>query len=196
MLILLSLVSLPAMGAETAEELLQKCSSKLNSANTLKAKFSMTEGGKQWTGEFLSKGAKFSIVMPGAGTWYDGKDIWNYSKTSGEATVWKPTKAELAESNPFLYISTSSNYNVKFGSSSNSGEKTLVLTPKTRGNSVKSVTIKINASTLLPKSFVISASGGTYTINVSSISLNQSISDDSFKFNKGKYPGVVVSDLR
>lgn len=195
-ILLIVFSALPAMANETAQQVLQATAQKLTAAKSIKAGFSMTGTGQKWTGTFLSKGAKFSLTLPGAGTWYDGKDIWSYSKASGEATVWRPTRSELAESNPFLYLSTASNYSVKFGSGASKGEQVIVLTPKTRGNSVKSVTVKINTSTKLPKSFEIAASGGIYTITVTSISLNQTISDSSFKFNKANYPGVAISDLR
>lgn len=196
MVLMLAFAATPARGAETAAQLMQRCAAKLNAAKSIKAGFTMDGNSQRWTGTFLSKGSKFSITMPGAGTWYDGSDLWSYSKTSGEATVWKPSKGELAESNPFLYISTASGYNVKYGEKPGKGEQILILTPKARGGAVKSVTITISISTLLPKSFLIAASAGTYKITVSQLQLNQSISDASFKYPKAKYPGVTVTDLR
>lgn len=113
----------------------------------------------------------------------------------GEATVWHPSKDELAESNPFLYISTAANYDVKDAGTAK-GVRTLLLTPKRRGSAVKSVKITISTATLLPKSFVINASSGSYTVSVSGMQLNKAVADANFRFNKAKYPGVTVTDLR
>ena len=110
-----------------------------------------------------------------------------------EVTVWTPTASELAESNPLLYLTSYKDYNVKAGASAGS----VVLTPKRRGG-VKSVEVTFSGSgaNATVKQIKVAMSGGTTTVNVTSLRLNTNPSDASFRFNKSKYPGVKVTDLR
>lgn len=181
---------------ETAASLLGRCAKKIQGASSVSATFSMTASGHSSSGTLLTKGSKFAISLPGVGTWYDGTNMWSYLKANGEATLWNPTRGELAESNPLLYISSSKDYDVKYGSSSAKGSKTLILTPKKRGTGVKSVTITVLTSTLLPQKIVVAASSGNCTFVINSIKLNTSIADSNFKFDSSKYKGVKVNDLR
>lgn len=187
---------LGASAAETATDFLGRCAGKLQRASSIKASFFMTASGHTTSGTLLTKGKKFAITMPETGTWYDGANMWTYVKMNNEATLWNPTSSELAETNPLLYLSSSKDYNVKFGSSATKGVKVLVLTPKNKSTAVKNITISVNSSTLLPKSILISASSGNCVFNIKSIQLNVGVADSSFKFDKNKYKGVRVTDLR
>ncbi|MDE6272733.1 MAG: outer membrane lipoprotein carrier protein LolA [Muribaculaceae bacterium] len=182
--------------AASADDILQSCVKKLSGAKSLKATFTATFSGRSASGTLLSKGQKFSLVMSGIGSWYDGKNLWSYSAANNETTLWTPSKAELAESNPLLYLSSASDYTVKAGSGSKKGESIIVLTPKKRNSGIKSVTAVINTSTNLPKKLTIVAAGQTSVISFGSITLNPSIADSQFAYPKSKYPKVNVTDLR
>lgn len=193
-LIALFCISFPA-GAATAQETYNACVSKLSGAKSLKVDFSTNISGRNASGTLKSKGSKFYMNVAGVSTWYDGKSMTTYSPQNGEATIWIPTKGELAETNPLLYLSTANGYNVK-EVSSKKGEVTLALTPKKRGSTVKSVTLVVSTSTNLPKSMKISMSGGTYTATFKSIAVNTAIADSDFVFPRAKFKGVTVTDLR
>ncbi len=182
--------------AATAEETLQACVKKLSGARSIKATFTATISGRSSSGTLLSKGSKFSMVLTGLGSWYDGKSLWSYSAANGETTVWTPTKAELAESNPLIYLSSASDYTVKAGTGAKKGESVIILTPKKRNVGVKSVTAVINTSTNLPKKLTIVAGGQTTAISFNSITINPALSDSQFTYPKSKYPKVPVTDLR
>lgn len=196
---LLALVAILCVGfagkAATAQDTYNACVAKLSGAKSMKVDFSTNISGKNASGTLKSKGSKFYMSVAGVSTWYDGKSIWTYSPSSGEATVWYPTKSELAETNPLLYLSSANQYTVK-AISSKAGEMTLQLTPKKRGSSVKSVTVVVNTSTNLPKSMKIAMSGGTYSATFKSITLNSAVADADFVFPRAKYRGVTVTDLR
>ena len=195
-LLALLLTGLAALAA-TPVELLNQSAAKLRSAKTIHASFSMTSQGTTASGTLLCKGNKFAMSLPGIGTWYDGKVIWSYTRKTGEATVWKPTTAELAESNPLLYLSSAKDYTVKEDAKGvGKGVKTLVLTPKKRNTGVKSLRIVINTGSLLPKSISIAASSGNFKFNITSLKLNTPISDSAFCFDRKKYPKAQIVDLR
>lgn len=182
--------------AETPSGFLERCVAKLNSAKSITASFSISSSGKTLSGNLISAGKKFTVSVPGAKTWYDGKDLWSYSRANGEVTVWTPTAAELAESNPLLYLGTAKEYNVALSPKSIKGTRTIVLTPRKRNTGVKQVNITVSTSTLLPSAISVKASSGNCDIKIKSILLNKHINPTIFKFNKKDYPGVSVTDLR
>ncbi|MDE6009931.1 MAG: outer membrane lipoprotein carrier protein LolA [Muribaculaceae bacterium] len=193
--ILITLISLfVALGtfAESPDNILQNCVSKLKGAKSIVADFTMTVQGRTFTGTLNSKGNRFSVVTPGNATWYNGADIWSYSAASGEVTVWKPAAAELAESNPLLYLSTASDYTVKSGAAAG----TVILTPKKRNSGVKNITLTVSSSTGLPKTLDIAANGGNIKIVMKSIRLNAPVDDSTFTFPKARYPKARLTDLR
>lgn len=196
LLSIICLVSPMIVNAQQASELLSKCSAKLKAAKSLKCDFTMKANGNSLTGTLLSKGAKFSITVPGAGTWYNGKSIWSYNKAMGETTVWTPTRSDLMEANPLLYISTEKDYTVSEQGKSVNGVRTIVLTPKKRNAGVKKVSVGINTKTLLPVSVNVQSNGGSVAIAIKSIKLNPVLSDASFVYNPATYKGVPVTDLR
>ena len=193
--ILALLIGLTASAA-TPAQIFESCVAKLRGAKSIKADFSLTAQGRTLSGTLVSKGEKFAVTTGGNGTWYDGRDLWVYTPSSGEVTVWKPVRSELAESNPLLYLSTAGDYNVASAAGAAKGESALTLTPKRRSAGVKSIRVVINSSTSLPKSMEITTGNGVVKVNVKSLQLGTSVADSSFTFPKGKYPKVKITDLR
>lgn len=179
----------------SAEDVYKSCISKVSAAKSMRVGFSLSASGHAAVGKLVTKGSKFAVTFPGLGTWYDGKSIWSYSAKNKETTVWTPSKTELAESNPMLYISMASEFNVSSAKSSG-GVTTVILSPKRRSAGVKSVTLTINNSTSLPKKLVINTGRETSTITVNSVSLNPKVADSEFNYPKASYPSVPVTDLR
>lgn len=182
--------------AQSATNIVEKCASKLKGASSVTANYKITRGGKSIAGTLLSKGTYFSISSGGIKIVYDGKDMWTYSSTSNEITVWHPTISELAESNPLLYLYFLKDYKVVEQGKASKTNRTFLLTPKRRGGAIKSVKVSLNPSTLLPTSFIITALSETVTITITSIKLNQKIDDSRFKFSRKNYPNAEFSDLR
>ena len=193
LLALAGIIWAPAGRAATPEQTMDAIARRLQGAGSIDAAFSMTGAQGAAKGTLLTKGKKFTVSSGGHTVWYDGRDMWAYSPASKEVTVWTPTASELAESNPLLYLTSYRDYNVKAGASAGS----VVLTPKKRGG-VKSVEVTFSGSgaNATVKQIKVAMSGGTTTVNVTSLRLNTNPSDASFRFNTSKYPGVKVTDLR
>lgn len=186
-----------ASAQSDAEKALQQAKSKISSASSITASFSLNMGGGSVSGTLKAKKSKFSIVTSSYGTWYNGSDLYTYNAQNNETTVMKPTSSELAEANPLLYINNADDYKVTTTKASKSGVDTVVLIPKKSGSGIKSVTIELNKSTHLPKSIKITpTSGSAYQLTISSIKLNSSVADSSFDYPKSKYPGSKLIDLR
>lgn len=195
-IIIISLLTALTASAVTPQETLGACVAKLKGAKSIKADFTMSANGATSSGTLLSRGEKFAFTTGGNGTWYDGRDLWVYTPSSGEVTVWKPVKSELAESNPLLYLSSAGDYNVAAGKGGVKGETVLILTPKRRSAGVKSIRVVINSTTMLPKSMDITAGSGNVRLAVKNLQLGAPVADSSFSFPKSKYPKARITDLR
>lgn len=182
--------------AESPNNVLKATVAKLKGARTITASFSTVMSGKRVNCSLKAKGNKFTMTSPTFSTWYDGKSMWSYSKSSGETTLWHPTASELAESNPLLYLSTAGNYTVSAGKGSTASDQVIVLTPKKRTTGVKNVTVTINTKTHLPKKLVLATSSGVCNVTISSLKLNGAVADTEFTYPKSRYPKVPITDLR
>jgi outer membrane lipoprotein carrier protein lolA len=186
------------MSAATASEIMNKAARKAKSAQTISGTFSVTTSGKTFNGSLKASGSKFSFLTPMASSWYNGKNMWTYNASSKETTLVTPTASEIAESNPFEYLRTySANYNATFSNKKIAGKYVIVLLPKSKRNTIKSVEVSLNGKTLKPERFVITPrSGASTTINVKSLEYSGAVKASEFEYPKSKYPGVQIIDLR
>ena len=71
------------------------------------------------------------------------------------------------------------------------------LSPKDKSRSYFKVRIWINKQTnLLSRIKIFDKNGYRYTYTINSININSKIEDSEFNFDKNKYPGVHIEDLR
>lgn len=193
--IILSAVS---MSAQSADAILKKASSIINSSGGMTASFTMDYGSQKLTGTLKSAGKKFVLLTSASSTWYDGKDMWTYNPKSNETTLITPTASELAEANPLSLVNTyQASFTAALAKTQEKGCKTVVLTPKTKKTGYKSVHVTISASTSLPtKIVVIPMSGSKMSVTVSQVKLNQQLPQSTFVYPKTKYSKAEVVDLR
>lgn len=190
--LLLAILAPIILLAADANTVLAKTAAKLTSAKSVTAKFSGSA-----SGSITVSGSKFTMSAGGNGVWYDGTNMWTYSKKAGETSLTNPTQSELMESNPMEVIR---NYKTSFNAKKvkeAGGLATLKLTPKKKGSSVKEATLVINTSTWLPSSIdVIFNNNQRMTFNISSISVGGALSSSTFVYPSASYKGVEVVDLR
>lgn len=192
LLILVTLL-LPAMTwALTPQEVVENAAHKIKSTGAMTAKFTGTT-----SGTLVSSGKKFSIDTGGFGIWFNGSDMWTYSRQAGETTITTPTPSELLETNPMEIIkSYSSKFNVS-KISEQSGKYTVRLTPKAKGENVKTATLVINTRTWLPSSIdMVMSNGSRFTLNIISITEDKASAPSNFEYPQKNYPGVEIVDLR
>lgn len=184
--------------APTAAEVASQVAAKLRNTPGLKAEFRIDAGGQSTKGNLLNSGVKFRLMSGGYSSWYDGKKLYTLNPRSKEATLVTPTSAELCEANPLLFINgAASSYSLAFSSHQPAGKYMLVLTPKKKGESIKSVFITIDKKSMLPENIVVTGSDGSVsTLTITSLRLNLKIGAGIFIYPKDKYPGFKIVDLR
>ena len=147
------------------------------------------------------KGNKYRVVVTGQEIFCDGKSVWTYDKASNEVTITKfePSANSMTPQKIFTDF-----YDKDFLYKLN-GEKTengrviqeIELTPTDKTKPYFKVLVYVDKKTKsISSSKVLEKSGNKYTYGISNLNGNANIADESFVFDKKKYPGVEEVDLR
>lgn len=185
-----------AFGAETAAQLLTRCSARISKAGGIQASFKMT-GAASASGTLYSQGRQFALISNASSSWYDGQHLWTYNPSTNETTLVKPTASEIREANPLSFVGAASQFNAAYAKTSPAGTKTVVLTPKSKKLGVKSVSLTLNVKTLLPsKIVVVPSSGKAITLSITGIATGKKFAASTFKYPSKKYPKATLVDLR
>lgn len=151
-------------------------------------------------GAAVIAGEKFRIELEDHLIIVDGKSMWTFLKEDKEVNVseYDPEESEINPSNiykmwekgyKYRMIDTEAIDGVKF--------HVLELNPEDKSNQIFKVKLWINPSDYTIKKWVMfEKSGNRYTYMISSFKANVAVSANTFKFDKSKFPGVHVEDLR
>lgn len=135
----------------------------------------------------------FRFDLGQAVVYFDGKTQWSYSPDDKEVTVFTPTAAELAESNPLLILSRlDSDYSGHAVKGSPDTYRLTALSPK---NQVNEVTVSINPKTGWPTRMTLIAGGQRaelWNFNFTPLKTKKPV--EAFRFKAPK--GTTVNDLR
>lgn len=195
--VLASLIYAVDASALTAKEAFDKAKTKVTSATSLTADFSMKLNGTTVKGKIYSKGKKFAIITNATSSWYNGTNLYTYDPSAQETYLFNPTSSELKEVNPLLYLNSASGYKISGTKNKKSGIETVVLIPSGTGSGVKNVTIDLDSKTYLPKSLrIVPSTGDAIDISISGLKINPTISDTTFDYPKSKYPNATITDMR
>ena len=147
------------------------------------------------------KGNKYKVSFGGQEIFSDGKTVWNYDKSSNEVTI-NNIDASGSTLTPqklftnfydkdFLYL---------LNGEKKVGGKTLQeieMTPTDKSKAFHKVYLQVDkAAKTIYSTKVLENGGNRYTYTVSTMKTNAPLADNQFVFDKSKYPGVEVVDLR
>lgn len=153
---------------------------------------------QQFSGSFLLKGNMFFLDMNEMQVWFNGKTQWAYLKQSNEVNITEPTVDELAETNPVAILSAfQAKSQIKAGVSKNQQNQMVELTPKNKQENFSKVEVQFAKSTGNLVSIVIRYKNGVVNqILLKNYRKNVAVPAGSFVFDKTKYKGLVMNDLR
>lgn len=152
-------------------------------------------------GTVTMKGSKFKVSMDGMEIFCDGKTVWNYDKSANEVTVNNVGEAGGGMTPQKIFTNFyDKDFYYKMNGTKKEGAKTLSeieLTPtdKTRPYHKVYVLVDKAANSIYSAKF-LEKSGSRYSYTVNSLKATSGSGDSEFVFNKAKYPGVEVVDLR
>ncbi len=152
-------------------------------------------------GSVVMKGTKFKVSMDGLEIYSDGKTIWNYDKSSNEVTVNNVTEGGAAMTPQKIFTNFyDKDFFYKMNGAKKEGGKNLVeieLTPTDKTRPYYKVYVLVDkTANIISSARFLEKSGGRYSYIVNSLKSTTTAGDADFIFNKAKYPGVEVVDLR
>lgn len=152
-------------------------------------------------GSVTMKGSKFRVAMDGMEIYSDGKTVWNYDKSSNEVTVNNVNAAGNAMTPQKMFTNFyDKDFYYKMNGAKKEAGKTLAeieLTPADKTRPYHKVYVLVDRATnTIYSARFLEKSGGRYSYTVNSLKPAATASDAEFVFNKSRYPGVEVVDLR
>ncbi len=206
-------IALIAQNAETpdakATGILQSVSKKTKAYKTINAEFTITQYGKDTKpgesqkGTIWSKGAKYKLDIKNQLVFCDSITKWTYLKDANEVQINKVDAS--AEENGLSPATIFSFYEKGFKSRFVDEEKInnvlcecVDLYPK-HPEKEKYHTLRLfidKVKNQLIQIKVMMKDGTTQVISVDKFNPNMAMTDASFTFDKSKYPGVEIEDLR
>lgn len=179
---------------------------KITGIKALKSNFSFTMSnghGKSNTtksGTLAAKGNKYHIAVTNQEIICDGTTVWTYNKEAKEVQVSSYNPDEQSITPTKLFSNTyEKDYSYKYvGASTVNGKKCSVveLTPHKAVKGIQKIELAADAAGTIAGGTVYQKNGGKITYSVSNFQPNATVADSYFTFDKAKYPGVEVVDLR
>jgi outer membrane lipoprotein carrier protein len=147
------------------------------------------------------KGSKYKVLMSGMEIISDGKTVWNYDKSTNEVTIDNVNTSAGAMTPQKLFTNFyDKDFFYKYNGERKEAGKNLQeieLTPTDKTRPFHKVYVLVDkASKTIYSAKFLEKAGGRYSYTINTLKPNASVADGEFAFNKAKYPGVEVVDLR
>ena len=188
-----------------ANEIMKELDSKYKGFTTMKINYTYkAEKEKKnlaaLTGVALIKGDKYYITFDDQVFYCDGTTMWNYQKSTNEVSIYDYEESDDDALNPAKMLATwSKEFNAKFIREDNEKNRTVQiidLTPK-KGQSYYKIRIVVDKNKKeIVRTSIYEKDNTIYTYYFDTFATNVTLDDSTFKFNKSKYPGVEVNDMR
>lgn len=156
---------------------------------------------ESYKGDVTVKGVKFKLKMAGQEVFANGKDMYSYVKETNECSVTGFDPNEMDALSPTkIYSIYKKGYKYVFVEEVKEGSQfyeVVELSPEDKSSKVAKVQIKVNKNDKSVKSWKVWDKSGKRTVfRVDKFMPNTPADDQLFTFDKKKYPGVEVVDLR
>lgn len=189
-----------------AIELLKKVSAKYQAYASMQFHYTLktTKDGKTLStsqGDFALKGNKYRTTFSDQTYFCDGTSIWNYQKSSNEVSVYEydPSDDENMMNPQIILKNWEKQFRAKYirdEFNNNISTALIDLTPKTT-QSYYRIRLFINkANNQILRIALYEKDNTIYTYHIEQFKTNVTLADSYFVFDKSKYPGVEVNDMR
>lgn len=190
-----------------AKKILDAVSAKFKTFSTVQASFTYkveNAAGKALstkTGTIVMKGTKYRLSFSGQEIFCNGTTVWNFDKAANEVTI-NNLDASSGMITPQKLFSNfyDKDFFYTLNGEKKVGTKTvqeIQMTPVDKSKSFHTVYLQIDkAAKTIYSTKVLENAGNRYSYTVNSMKTNIPVQDNQFVFDKSKYPGVTVEDLR
>lgn len=194
--------ALLAQKDKRAETILDAMSARYKALNSYQAAFSYSaDRGETYKGDITVKGKMFRLKTAGQEVFTDGKVMSTYVKESNEVNIQDYDASATGDFNPTkIYSIYKKGFSYTYLREQKLAGRTLdviELKPEKKNAQIANVQISVDRADKSVRNWQITDKNGkrtTYTI--SKFTPNSNLADSYFVFDKSKYPGVEVVDLR
>jgi len=197
----------PTKNDPEAKKILDAVSAKFKTFTSVQATFTYkveNASGKALstkTGTILMKGTKYRLSFSGQEIFCNGTTVWNYEKGANEVTINNvdPSGGTITPQKLFSNFYDKDFYYTLNGEKKVAGKtiQEIQMTPVDKKKSFHTVYLQIDKATQTIYSTKVLENGGNrYSYTVTTMKTNVPAADNQFVFDKSKYPGVTVEDLR
>ena len=197
----------PTKTDPAAKAVLDKVSAKFKTYKSPQASFSYQVENAQGKvlstkkGTVVMQGNKYHVTMDGLEIFSDGKTSWNYDKSANEVTVNGVDVSATAMTPQKLFTNFyDKDFFYKLNGQKKLGGKTvqeIEMTPTDKTRPFHKVYVYVDKATnTIYSAKFLEKSGNRYSYTINSLKPNASASEAQFAFDKKRYPGVEVVDLR
>ncbi len=185
-----------------AQQILKEVSAKYKSYKSLSASFKLnlmdqkTKKAEVQNGSITLKGNMFNLTMADQVVMSDGKLTWTYLKESNEVQISEAKTSSDAISPTNIFTMYEHGYKQKYLADKKNYQLIELFPDDAKKNYFK-IQLEINKKDkYVQTARVYDKNGNIYTYSIVKFIPNATVTDDMFTFNKSKYPGVEVVDLR
>jgi outer membrane lipoprotein carrier protein len=207
LLLSIGLMTLAQSNDPAAKKILDGVSAKFKTYTTVQATFAYkveNAAGKALStknGTIQMKGTKYHVTFSGQEIFCDGNTIWNYDKAAKEVTINKLDASSGMITPQKLFTNFyDKDFLYMLNGEKKVGSKTIQeieMTPVDKSKPFHKVYLQVDkASKTIASTRVLENAGNRYSYTVATMKTNTPIADNQFTFNKAKYPGIDVVDLR
>ncbi|HMT28965.1 MAG TPA: outer membrane lipoprotein carrier protein LolA [Bacteroidia bacterium] len=189
-----------------AQEILKGVSAKYKSMKSLSASFKVVSVDQKakttdtQTGSIVVKGEKYKLLLKGQEVISDGKTSWTYLKESNEVQINEVAAKSDAISPTNIFTIYEKGFSSKYIGDkkiNNVMVQQIELVPDDTKKSFFKIQININkADKVITSAKIFDKNGTNMTYTIEKFTANPDAPDSQFTFDKAKYPGVEVVDLR
>lgn len=205
--LILTFLAIAQPSDPAAKAILDGVSAKFKTFTTVQATFAYkveNASGKTLStksGSIMMKGTKYRVSFSGQEIFCNGTTVWNYDKGAKEVTINNLDASSGMVTPQKLFTNF---YDKDFRYILNGEKKVgnkivqeIEMTPLDKSKPFHKVYLQIdkNAKTVYSTK-VLENAGNRYSYTVSTMKTNVTLADTQFVFDKNKYPGVEVVDLR
>lgn len=197
----------PTKNDANAKKILDKVSAKFKTFKSPQASFTYQVENAQGKalstkkGTVVMRGNKYHVSMSGLEIFSDGRTSWSYDKSANEVTVNGVDENGSNMTPQKLFTNFyDKDFFYKLNGEKKMGGKTvqeIEMTPTDKTRPFHKVYVYVDkaASTIYSAKF-LEKSGNRYSYTINTLKPNAAVSEAAFAFDKKRYPGVEVVDLR
>lgn len=207
--VVLMVLTATAQQDQKAKSILENVTRTTQSYSTIQATFDYVMDNKEMgiheqnKGDVMMKGNKYKLKLAELGLeiFCNGKEVWTYMKDANEVTI-SPLDGESGEMmNPSkLFTIYEKGFNYKYVEEKSADGKLvhiIDLFPQSKDIEYSKIRIQVDKEkSFIRRADMVGKDGNTYVVKVNDFKTNVPAADTLFGFDKAKYPGVEVIDLR